>query len=780
MRASSIRLPASGLLGLLLAGALAGCSLINAPDDVKDPGAGGAGTGGSGGGAPSCTKDDDCTSLTNECADGKCDLAASKCVADPKPAATPCGPAVGSTCDLADACDGAGQCTNNHIPDGTFCEDCAAGPGKCSLCTQGKCNDCTTRATEKSFRNPLALTGWTVTGSWDIHEETPPYAIYHPAVPSCADGVDNDGDGLIDLADLDCVDANDNSENKTACGDGVDNDGDGLIDLLDPDCVDSNDTSEYPGNCNDGYDNDGDGLIDFPDDLGCTSAQDDTEYVTTEIAFDHPVLGSDGNRVHPFNNQNGEREESAALSPPTVLPATLKFQSWNLDEGFSYDKKAVAVTVDGMSFTTLYACPTCYPNATGTNDPYCYANTDCCSGSCDLPNHACQPPASCTADGGSCSADTDCCGAACVGQICATVPAFCNAVSERDGDDWDAIELPVPATLVGQIGQVQFKYDTRDSCCDFERGWYVDALNFATDCACGAGGATCDYLDATCATGMCDATTKECRLTAKSAGAACTEDGTSDCGMASCDGNGFCNPNGHDEEGQQCTMCDDADGACRYCESGTCADCPAVQTFYYTDNTNDSFDSSFWSFTGDWVIGSSLAANSNGPAASFPYPSVLLNQILLPHFAPMLGNDGSRGPFMSPAMYGNEIESGTATTSVSTLPTTLKFNSWHQDRGGNDTFNLKDKKQILVSIDDGANFTVLVDCSGNTTYAFCQPWSPTNMNRALDQWDAISIPVPATFAGKPGKIRFSYDTVDSGSGWERGWYIDDLNVSRCD
>ena len=29
--------------------------------------------------------------------------------------------------------------------------------------------------------------------------------------------------------------------------------------------------------CNDGMDNDGDGLIDFPEDPGCSSAEDDTE-----------------------------------------------------------------------------------------------------------------------------------------------------------------------------------------------------------------------------------------------------------------------------------------------------------------------------------------------------------------------------------------------------------------------------------------------------------------------------------------------------------------------
>lgn len=46
----------------------------------------------------------------------------------------------------------------------------------------------------------------------------------------CNDGVDNDGDGLIDMEDPDCSGATE------ICNDGVDNDRDGLIDMEDPDC----------------------------------------------------------------------------------------------------------------------------------------------------------------------------------------------------------------------------------------------------------------------------------------------------------------------------------------------------------------------------------------------------------------------------------------------------------------------------------------------------------------------------------------------------------------
>lgn len=67
------------------------------------------------------------------------------------------------------------------------------------------------------------------------------------------------------------------------CNDGIDNDGDGLIDFPnDPDCLFPTDTNEASGvlqqpECNDGVDNDGDGLIDFPADPGCVSLFDRTE-----------------------------------------------------------------------------------------------------------------------------------------------------------------------------------------------------------------------------------------------------------------------------------------------------------------------------------------------------------------------------------------------------------------------------------------------------------------------------------------------------------------------
>ena len=120
-----------------------------------------------------------------------------------------------------------------------------------------------------------------------------------PPPAACADGADNDGDGLIDTADPGCTGTSDNDETNApppppppppaACADGADNDGDGLIDTADPGCTGTSDNDEtnalpvpppptppmLPA-CSDGVDNDGDGLIDLADG-GCTSLLDTDE-----------------------------------------------------------------------------------------------------------------------------------------------------------------------------------------------------------------------------------------------------------------------------------------------------------------------------------------------------------------------------------------------------------------------------------------------------------------------------------------------------------------------
>jgi len=75
-----------------------------------------------------------------------------------------------------------------------------------------------------------------------------------PVTYQCSDGVDNDGDGLVDLQDPGCTNAEDNDETNdppptTQCSDGVDNDGDGFIDLADPGCENADDNNETNASC---------------------------------------------------------------------------------------------------------------------------------------------------------------------------------------------------------------------------------------------------------------------------------------------------------------------------------------------------------------------------------------------------------------------------------------------------------------------------------------------------------------------------------------------------
>ncbi|MFD0932355.1 hypothetical protein ACFQ0R_07050 [Psychroflexus salinarum] len=77
----------------------------------------------------------------------------------------------------------------------------------------------------------------------------------------CDDGIDNNGNGLVDCDDMSC------SSNRfcfeSNCDDGIDNDEDGFTDCEDLDCEDFQEC--LIERCIDGVDNDGDGLIDCED-----------------------------------------------------------------------------------------------------------------------------------------------------------------------------------------------------------------------------------------------------------------------------------------------------------------------------------------------------------------------------------------------------------------------------------------------------------------------------------------------------------------------------------
>jgi len=127
------------------------------------------------------------------------------------------------------------------------------------------------------------------------------------AAPACADGLDNDEDGLIDREDPGCERESDESEQMepersgmgALCADGLDNDGDGLVDEEDPGCSDPNSERfdfERAPECADGIDNDLDGLTDYREgaegDPDCLFAAGQSESPATQARGSAQLLAT--------------------------------------------------------------------------------------------------------------------------------------------------------------------------------------------------------------------------------------------------------------------------------------------------------------------------------------------------------------------------------------------------------------------------------------------------------------------------------------------------------
>ena len=412
--------------------------------------------------------------------------------------------------------------------------------------------------------------------------------------------------------------------------------------------------------------------------------------------FPGQVIGSDGNRVAPF--PGAETEVSYARTPPVVLPATLGFLSWHIDEGGgTTDNKTVRVSTDGgMSWDTLADCAV---------DPSY---------------------------------------------------VFCEYRDTGNPAVWYPALIPVPPALQGQVAIVEFGYDTGDSCCDFEKGWYIDSLNFATECACGAD-SDCDAYSDTCGTGICQLN-GECGLDPMPDDTACGDPFDNDCNGADlCDGVGYCDDN---EAANGLSLCGDCpSGACSFCDGDQCLDCLS-----YTDfgDFSDPAGVATWqviSITGtpDWGLYDEAPPNEDLGSLPIPFPN-----------APVYGTDGNRNP----PYPGEEEEHSQVITNMVAVPAEISFMSWNVDEG--DFF---DTKRIDISVNGGMTWNNLVDCAVAPTQPFC---NFVDEGRAANDWDLVVLDT-SMWMGQPGQLRFSYDTGDSCCTFERGWYIDDLSfASYCD
>ncbi len=135
----------------------------------------------------------------------------------------------------------------------------------------------------------------------------------NPACPQraeCADGVDNNGDGLVDGDDPTCADGTGRWEGEPpVCANGEDDDGDGLVDRDDHGCATEAGVDELPVGdglesgdlCLDGEDNDGDGLIDIAEDPGCADPENAAgRYLEERITACADGLDNDGDGLIDF------------------------------------------------------------------------------------------------------------------------------------------------------------------------------------------------------------------------------------------------------------------------------------------------------------------------------------------------------------------------------------------------------------------------------------------------------------------------------------------------
>ncbi len=162
----------------------------------------------------------------------------------------------------------------------------------------------------------------------------------------CGDGLDNDGDGLIDGSDPACQAATlrYNAQNANcgqgssglttdnpacqvtvagasegddpACGDRQDNDGDGLVDYPDDyGCTALSDDSEDNPACSDGEDNDGDGLLDWEQDPGCRNNARNTTESNDYACGDGRDNDGDGKVDYPADPGCSSRTDSSEVDP---------------------------------------------------------------------------------------------------------------------------------------------------------------------------------------------------------------------------------------------------------------------------------------------------------------------------------------------------------------------------------------------------------------------------------------------------------------------------------
>jgi hypothetical protein len=144
---------------------------------------------------------------------------------------------------------------------------------------------------------------------------------------NCYDGIDNDGDGLIDCQDGDCsflpycrVEGDDGTGNLINCNDGVDNDNDGLTDCQEPACAASTIVCPVENDCGNGIDDDGDGFFDYYDGDCLGDPSNPNTYIVTQPDCEAMPVGNVF-EIEPA--WDSDIRTSAAMGMPSVADLDL-------------------------------------------------------------------------------------------------------------------------------------------------------------------------------------------------------------------------------------------------------------------------------------------------------------------------------------------------------------------------------------------------------------------------------------------------------------------------
>lgn len=112
--------------------------------------------------------------------------------------------------------------------------------------------------------------GVTVFASININQTAAESGMMDAMEMECMNSIDDDGDGMVDCADDDCMGDPVCESPEMTCDDGFDNDANGMIDCLDPNCTLDPACETGDAECSDGMENDvpSDSAVDCLDD-GC-------------------------------------------------------------------------------------------------------------------------------------------------------------------------------------------------------------------------------------------------------------------------------------------------------------------------------------------------------------------------------------------------------------------------------------------------------------------------------------------------------------------------------